>query len=259
MNKFSLETEQEIIKQYLGGKSLRVVGSAYQCSPSTVSNILKRNGFQTRNYSQSQSVVRELNEEIFHNISSPEQCYWLGVMYSDGYLIDYKTGSKGFGISVKSSDKEWLEQFKSFLQWNGEIKTYTNHTSFGVVEYCRVLIRSDKIVEDLISYGCGFQKTFKIEHLPEVPYKEDFIRGVIDGDGSIRANNSKIITISGGYNFLKEIGDYLQEPHSIYTDKSIYGLHFTSLASKRILKKLYQDAIYYLPRKQKLVQPLLSH
>lgn len=259
MNKFSLEVEQEIIKQYLSGKSLRAVGFIYQCSPSTVSNILKRNTVQSRNLSQSHLVKRELNEEAFHDINSPAQCYWLGVMYSDGYLLDCKTGSKGFGISVKSSDKQWLEQFKEFLQWNGEIKTYTSNTSFGKVEYCRILIRSNKIVEDLVSYGCGFRKTFKIEHIPNIPYKEDFIRGVVDGDGSIRANNSKIITISGGYTFLKEIGDYLKEPYSIYVDKSIYGIHFTSLASKRILKRLYQNAVYYLPRKQTLAQPLLSH
>lgn len=54
----------------------------------------------------------------FEKIETPEQAYWLGVMYTDGYISKAKYTNK-FGLSVAEKDEEWLVKFKDFLGYNG--------------------------------------------------------------------------------------------------------------------------------------------
>ena len=59
------------------------------------------------------------NESFFHCIDCEEKAYWLGFMFSDGYIVD-KTGhgiygQDCFGLNVQEQDKDVLEKFKQAL------------------------------------------------------------------------------------------------------------------------------------------------
>ena len=85
--KFTIEEEKKIIEEYKQGSSLAAVGKKYQCDPSTVKNILKAYGEPTRNYSEARrnALGYKINENCF-SVDTPDSAYWLGVMYSDGYI-----------------------------------------------------------------------------------------------------------------------------------------------------------------------------
>lgn len=108
------------------------LGRERKCDPSTIKNILKAYNIKSRTLSEARRnfLNYTINENAFENINSPEQSYWLGVMYSDGYITK-KEYTNSFGISVAEKDKEWLVKFKEFLNYNGEIKSYkTSESSF---------------------------------------------------------------------------------------------------------------------------------
>ena len=67
----------------------------------------------------------------------------------DGYLTNAK-GSKKFGIALSVKDKNHLEKLNKCLSSNYPIKTYQQKHGFSNnTQYCRLLITSDKIFDDL--------------------------------------------------------------------------------------------------------------
>lgn len=202
------------------------IGKKWSCDPTTVKNILKAYGISGRTLSEARRnyLNYTINENIFENIDTPDKAYWLGVMYSDGFISKTKYTNK-FGLSVAEKDKEWLEKFKEFLGYNGEINTYfTGKTAFKPnLPYVRLLIGNNKIVSDLEKNGVVEQKTKKINKIPNIDFIDDFIRGYIDGDGSL-AQRLPHFAISGNKDFLLDIANYFKLPYYLYQDKSIYSL-----------------------------------
>lgn len=255
--KFTIKQEEEIIKQYKDeGKSMAALGREWHCDPSTIKNILNAYGEKGRTLSEARRnyLKYTLNENIFETIDTPDKAYWLGVMYSDGY-ISLKKYTNSFGISVAEKDIIWLEKFKNFLGYNGEIKKYTTGVGSYVedIEYVRLIIGNNKIVEDLKKLGVVEHKTKIISKIPEIPYKDDFIRGYIDGDGSL-AKRLPHLTISGNKEFLIDIANYFNLPYYLYKDKSIYSLQYNKNCSEYLEKRLYKNASYYLDRKYEIAQ-----
>lgn len=254
--KFTIQQEKEIIKQYKNKLSMAKIGKQWGCNPSTVKNILKAYEERSRTLSESRRNVLQytINENIFEKIDTPEKAYWLGVMYSDGYISKSKYTNK-FGISIAKKDIEWLEKFKKFLNYNGKIHTYkVGEKGYKPgVEYVRLLIGNNKIVKDLESWGVIEHKSKQLEKIPEILYKKDFIRGYIDGDGSLRTDYPHII-ICGTFKFLEDIANYLKLSYHIYQDKTIYGLHYNVRESTYLEKELYSKASCYLERKYKIAQ-----
>lgn len=252
--KFTIEEEKQIIKEYQEGIGSTILARKYKTNASTICNILKVYNIQTRSLSEARRnyIGYTLNENIFENIDTPDKSYWLGVMYSDGYISKQKYTNK-MGLSVKYIDEEWLVKFKEFLNYNGEIGHYTGITTYGETSYVRLLIGNNKIVSDLEKWGVVEHKTKIISKIPDIPYKEDFIRGYIDGDGSLR-KAFPCFQISGNESFLLEIANYLKISYHIYPDKSIFTLKYNTKESTYLEKLLYKNAHYYLQRKYEIAK-----
>lgn len=249
--KFTIAEEKEIIKLYQEGNSLAKVGKRFKCDPTTVKNILKAYNIQTRNLSQARRnyLNYTINENCFASIDNPDSAYWLGVMYSDGFISKTNQYTNYFGITIHEKDSEWLERFKEFLQYNGEIKHYIATTTYSKnTPIAKLIIGNNKIVSDLEKLGVVEHKTFQLSHLPKINYLDDFIRGYIDGDGSLLKRCARI-TISGTKEFLQSIANYFNIPYSLYKDKSIYSLQYNAIESHYLEKRLYANANYYLKRK----------
>lgn len=168
---------------------MKRIGAIFQCNPSTVKNILKAYGVQSRNLSQARNTFlqRTIDENVFEKINTSEKAYWLGVMYSDGYISKRKY-TNYFGIAVATKDKKWIEKFKDFLNYNGSIHDYlTCGRCYKTnIPYSRLLVGNNKIVQDLEKWGVIEHKTKRISKMPSIPFLDDFIQGYIDGDGSLK-------------------------------------------------------------------------
>lgn len=249
--KFTIVEEEEIITDYQNGMSMVAVGKKWHCDPTTVKNILKAYKCSGRTLSEARRnyLGYTIDENVFTTIDTPEKAYWLGVMYSDGYIAKAQYTNK-FGISVVKKDIEWLEKFKIFLKYNGQIGCYKVGESGYKPgsEYVRLLIGNNKIVEDLEKFGVVEHKSKIIKDLPRIPFMDDFIRGYIDGDGSLRTKFPHF-AISGTKEFLEAIAKYFDIKYSLYQDKSIYSLQYNLKESEYLEKRLYSNATTYLQRK----------
>lgn len=254
--KFTIKEEKLIIADYKSGLSMAATGKKWKCDPTTVKNILKAYGEESRTLSQARRnhLGYQINETCFEKIMTPEQSYWLGVMYSDGYITKTLYTNK-FGINVAEKDREWLEKFRIFLGYNGNIATYqVGETGYKPgIKYVRLLIGNNKIVEDLVKLGVVEHKSKLLSSIPNIPYIDDFIRGYIDGDGSLRKDYPQF-QISGTQKFLQSIADYLDVDYRMYPDKSIYSLRYNTKQSEYLEKRLYSQAQVYLQRKYNIAQ-----
>lgn len=141
----------------------------------------------------------QVNSEILLNETSLS-FYLLGVLFTDGHVND-KKHHISFGIS--SSDIEWLEEIRNILCPKKPLYVNINKNCASL-EISNILC-----INWLINWGCTPRKSKTAKILKIIPeeYKMDFIRGVIDGDGSV--TNSK-------YSKIKNNKTY------IYVKKTIY-------------------------------------
>ena len=252
--KFTITQEKEIISKYKEGKSTIGLGKEYKCDPSTIRNILKIHNIKLRNLSKARRnyLKYSIDEDCFKDCNNPDSAYWLGVMYSDGFITKAGQYTNCFGLTISEKDSEWLENFKKFLKYNGTVKHYITNTTYKKgTKIAKLVVGNNKIVSDLKKWGVIEHKTFLLKKMPEIQYKDDFIRGYIDGDGSL-AKRLPHITISGTKDFLTDIADYFKLNCKLYEDKSIFSLQYNKLESEYLEKRLYQNARYFLERKYKI-------
>lgn len=89
--------------------------------------------------------------------------------------------------------------------------------------------------------------------MPEINFLDDFIRGYIDGDGSL-LKRLPSFQISGNKSFLEAIAKYFNLPYHLEPNKSIYSLRYNMRESRYLEKRLYKNANYYLQRKYDIAQ-----
>lgn len=220
-----------------------------------------------------------IDDNYFSEISTERKAYILGLMYADGCV--YSDYAK---LDLKTDDIKLLEDIAFEIKNTCPIKTYEykkksyfkyqNKTYEFDCSMSRLSMHSKQIVRDLNKCGCVSNKTLKLkfpnsEILDESLIKH-FIRGYLDGDGSIsfseRKSSSKYrstylhfnITFTGTYDVIHGIKNVLYKVvpfegniRSRWVDSNN---NFTlSIDGNNICYKLlnwiYEDATLYLDRK----------
>lgn len=250
---FTEEQTQYIIKRYIEDEeSSVVIGVEMSCDASVISRILKENNIKLENKAQfKQTVLR--NSDIFESIDTEYKAYFLGMMASDGYVIEDHT----FGLTLKKDDVETIECFRLFLETDCPIRVINNSGS-GANE---IRIRDKKIAKDLTDKGVGPNKSKILdcniisEHIPEELIRH-FIRGYFDGDGSIsycKTNNVPIMNITATLESCLFFEKFLNIGNKIIKDKrheTVYTIKSAKREKlKEIAKYMYSDATIFMKRK----------
>lgn len=256
--------EDQIVKDYQGGMSMKSIGLSLGISLTPIERVLKAKGIISKPKGMYRSCT--LNEYFFEIVDTEAKAYWLGFMYADGYNSE-KYGS--IQITLMEDDKYILEQFKKdlgysgnlHLSWSGQKSSYIDGRELNAKPRWGLSISSRRLSEDLKRHGC-MQAKSKILQFPEVAVPKElahhFIRGYFDGDGSIcihKKEKFKSFMLYGNLDFL------------IGTQVSLVkgaGLRYTKIVPKtgvsmlsyggtlqidRIFNYLYKDATIYLTRK----------
>lgn len=212
-----------------------------------LSNNFKKDGISIIN-KQNQT---KFNDTVFETIDTEEKAYWLGFLYADGYV---GTTDNTIELSLKSSDIGHLKKFASFLEFDKSKSIFQDNVR------CRLSFRNKKVKENLCKLGCIPQKSLVLTfpNQEQVPSKfiTPFVRGYIDGDGSIMINTKRTggrISILGTKNMLQGIVKYMGwKPNSIRQkdEENVAVIEWGATQDvKQYLKQLYQDATIYLDRK----------
>ena len=106
---------EEIIKLYQNGESMREIAKLTHHSRNTISKILKENNIHVR-YQNETSKIYTCNESYFKEINSPDKAYWLGFLMADGFIESKrKNGNQKFGVTLQIKDEKHLYKFKEAL------------------------------------------------------------------------------------------------------------------------------------------------
>lgn len=268
INKVSEEIKQKIIEDYKNNVSLRSLEKKYDVSRRTISIYLEKQGIKLTKGNHYRKYFHD--EDFFEKIDTEEKAYWLGFMFADGYILNNENnyGQDCFGMALAKDSLDSLEKFKKSLKATNPI-TWDTSKKVGQPQG-RLLLRSQKTVNDLIDKGCVKQKSLILEPPKKVPDNliRHFIRGFFDGDGSIgkrydskRSYCSYLINITSTYDMVKWIKDYFQMG-SVFPEKRRKNTWYFSLGGNHqvitFYHRLYDEATIWMDRKYQRFQELLN-
>ena len=262
------ELQQQIIDAYNKGYGLNKIVKELQLifSFDKVKSILEENGVKIRNLQESARVkimpdLRKYPVNDDYELESHNGSWLMGFIAANGYLPITKGAKSRIIISVQRKDEEILHSIARELGYNGQIYQYVS--SNGYLE-SSLSFSSKKIREKLENYGIVNNKTFKLKRVPNLPkeYRMDFIRGFIDGDGSIYNDRSKgknhinISITCASKEFLEDIIKIIYEEcgiglnKTIYKDHNNYSVRYYVKESLILCDKMYNNNYLALPRKK---------
>lgn len=185
-NRISDKLEMKIVEWYNKGfNTVQIAELSGMANNTSVRRVLIRNGVQLRSVEESQNYV---TNNVLEN-----QHYWLGVLATDGNI--YKNRVK---LSVQQSDKNWLELYAKLCGLNilNDPKGML-HVSF----------KNRRVKDYLVSLGITPAKSKTLYYKGNINW--DFVRGVIDGDGTItKATPINIRIFSASYSFLEQLRSF---------------------------------------------------
>lgn len=188
-------------------------------------------------------IRRELNEYVFHNELNEDASYFIGVLQSDGCIYKYKNKKKR--IILKMNDFDIVKNFSKFINWEDGYREGTRHLGN---DFARIEFSSDIMADDLINIGVTIDKTYK-EIFPTKAILKDYLRGLLDGDGSINKKNCRWNLLVTGEdivnNICKEL-DKLEIPYNVIpTYKNLIFQQYTIYGKGGIKNYLkFLDYIY---------------
>jgi hypothetical protein len=192
--------------------------------------------------------------------------YVLGFILADGCIVrgTYNGYSDSLKFGVQLKDRDILDTIKRELKSEHSISVTRNAAHLSIA--------SQKIVDDLKSLGISYRKSL-CENVPDVPeeYIRNFIRGIVDGDGSLwlDGKNYPTLSVSGGKTTLSFIGEHFFkkfELHSALTRCSyseeaknyLYQISYRCSSAQTLIEYLYRDADLFLERKQAIAMRCLN-
>jgi hypothetical protein len=131
-----------------------------------------------------------INHQYFNELNSSEQSYILGFLWADGHVR-----KDGYGVSIKVNerDKDIILYIRDKLESDHRISTVSQ-------DRINITFCSKELASSLNKLGFPHNKTYA-NHIPN--YGVDplaFMRGLIDGDGSIwidKRSNTWNIQVTG--------------------------------------------------------------
>jgi hypothetical protein len=196
---------------------------------------------------------------------SSSLAYAVGLIATDG-----KLSSDGRHISYTTKDLQLAETYKRALNITNKIGRKSRG---GELEKKYLVVQFGDVIfyEFLLAIGLTPHKSKTLGIIKvSARYFFDFLRGCIDGDGSIGTNRHpesqhlqlKVRLVSGSYQFLEWIKITTEKRGlrcSISKSKSVWVLSYGKDSSVKLLKKMYNrhaDGLF-LQRKYESAKPFM--
>lgn len=184
----------EMIKLYKEGSSTGEIAklAGYKTAKS-VGDKLKKAGVSLRTSTESKTIAKGYNDNMFENLDCGWKAYYLGLLLTDGWISHRTLGSNDV-LGFSSTDKDVVEYISEctgksiqVVNRNPEKEIYKK-ICHQKTEY-RIILNSSKIIQDLERLGVVPNKSKILtgpKLLPsEYKYLRYILRGIIDGDGTL--------------------------------------------------------------------------
>ena len=245
--KLSNDQKNYIIKEYIKGKSQKDLAIEFNTYNTSIRRILIKNGISIRGNNVIQSYVKH---NYFKNLKDPNTQYWLGWLATDGCLTN-----GNIVLEVKEEDSYILEYFKDFLGNSVNINKQLNK-KFNCYLY-RISFKNKEIYEFLKVLGITERKSLTLQL--NIPITFSMLRGILDGDGSVKSKNRDVSIYSCSKLFINQIYDFLKTEGfspklNVDIKKRKNPFYRINLHKReeliRLYNLMYQDHCICLKRKQ---------
>jgi len=222
-----IKTKEKIIELYRSGLSSRKISKIIGMGKTTISTLIKREGLARSNLEWTRDKEKmakiylklskdrkgkalpfhrkyKINLNLFKDLSDAFEAYLFGIIVTDGHVAD-----RTISLMVGSIDEKWMSELAKRL--NVQLKTDNRG-------YPYLNLNSVDIVKTIKKLGVNTQKTRFPQKVAIPKAWCDFVRGLIDGDGSIHLINKKTIAVRFG-NTSKYLVDFVCEKMRKYGTK----------------------------------------
>lgn len=253
--KFTKEEVELFAQYYNAGHSIKETAIYFNVPYRDILHYLIYFGYYVPKRKNSKVLNMCENPSFFHTIDTSDKAYFLGLLMSDGYIMN-SLYNKEVGIALQCCDKYILEKLNNYISPTKKLSKYKNSYKWKVA--------SPEMYKDLQQYGITENKSHTDYIYPNIPkeFDRDFIRGYFDGDGCISVKSTGYNVISFCCNskiFLESLASVLISygiyTRPIYTGKNrcnqpLHTLYLSGRANKSLFKKfLYDKAETFLSRK----------
>jgi len=195
---------------------------------------------------------------------SPKMAYILGFIFADGNIteVTHNGYSDKLGFGLNQKDINILQKIKREFSAKQTLSISGNYVHFSIF--------SQVIVDDLKKLGITYRKSSqknpcKIPNIPQ-KYIRDFIRGIVDGDGSIHFDkrNHPTLSICGRKEMMTFIRNHFFSKFNLYSKitqpkkngklSNVFYISYRCNSAKTLINYLYNNAGLYLERKFQLAK-----
>jgi len=188
---------------------------------------------------------KKVDHKYFKNLNSANKCYLLGFFLADGCLSSQN--KKGilscFQVSVKREDENILNFFKEEISKELTLQHYENADGYKV---SKIQWTSENMANDLLQYVSSLKrKSFdgefdiNMESVPDI-YFGDFLRGLLDGDGTVKLGFPKIEILFSSKVFAEKIQSKLRKLVPLINVSIIEDSHYSKSENEKRTCKIYR-------------------
>lgn len=251
--------EKEVIEKYYSGMNMNQIAKEYGCSEKVIDGVLRRNNVKKRTASEAYRTYA-INDYYFDSIDNQDKAYMLGFFYADAYNTSYyDKGHYDIGMTLQLQDKYILDEMCHKMGMNRDAYIIINSTNKK--PYARMDIMNKHMVIQLEKLGIVPKKSRKTKFpfwLDEKMYSH-FIRGLLDGDGSIPKSLDRV-HFCGSRQLMCDLSDIINQlfgfKPTVGDFKQSKGISYIQVCDTikrlRLLDWIYSDANMKLVRKYEL-------
>lgn len=260
------EQEQQIIYNYTVLKyGQKKSGAFIPVSDKIVKKVLIKYNIPIKSIQETNVNKYFINHNYFKN-QTEDVGYWIGILGSDGSVNRNKNE---IYIELQRQDRELLEKLNKSIENQRPVMDYVTGRGY---ENSKIYFYSAEIKKDLKDFKIipnkTYDKNYGFPFKLDKKYYKDYLRGLFDGDGSIKKGNSltwqvdscSLEIILELQKFLKEEGIDTQYTICPKKNVDIYRLY---CYGKEKISKIY-DLLYntnstlFLKRKKDKFQEFLN-
>ncbi|WP_343234003.1 LAGLIDADG family homing endonuclease [Streptomyces sp. CdTB01] len=179
------------------------------------------------------------------DLKVPEYAYMFGFLQADGHLSQQSRQRGRLTVEISARDIDLLRQFQKLTPYNSRITERTRSTNFAETAHSAVwTLCSLEARTTLNELGLPYGRKSKTIAPPNVEFSSrDYLRGVIDADGSVGYTSRRFPFVSLT-TASTAIGDYLR----------CYAQELTG--ARRSIKRNTRDDLYNLLYTMEVAQDL---
>jgi len=240
----------------------KIIRDNYSCNPEVWDLLPNRSRCAITMRARKLGFKREcgnasINFKFFEEWNK-DSAYVLGFFMADGCVEPH---FNRISCELSMKDYDHLVNIRNLIGSTNPIcKKKTRYS-------CSLAIHNKKMVNDVVSKGMIPRKTTRVRlpYMPDEVFK-DFLRGYIDGDGSIwyERNNYIRMSILGNRGYIQDIANKIYSFYGVegsITERNkhlntgnCYGMKFSGKKAKVILNDIYYDNCFTLMRKKVLAR-----